>query len=115
MKTTSELIDELEQATEALRDRDPEEFGAFLECMNERSRVLIELRDTVASGATGAGPADVERLTSNYREGVLLNQKLLIARAALRVECERVTQNHQVVRSLRKLGPDSSGRLDVSG
>ncbi len=99
------LLAQLEQVTARLGALSPDDFEGIAAAMNERSALLLELRELVAQMPRAAVPGDLlARLRSQLASSGVIGRKLLVARAAARAELMRLLEAGFLARSLGRRG-----------
>ncbi|MCW5982644.1 MAG: hypothetical protein KIT09_31440 [Bryobacteraceae bacterium] len=115
METWEEVISGLERATARLVCIPADDFLEVAEAMNERSVAVAHLREFAEQPPEPISGGFVDRLKEDWKRGAAINQKLLLMRAAVRLEFSRAAEAGFMARSLSP-GPTSAGStLDVVG
>lgn len=98
------LLAELEKVTARLEGMPPEEIEALATAMNERSALILELRELVDQLPPAAPPTPdfLEGLRSQLAATGAIGRKLLLARAAARAELMRLLEAGFLARSLAR-------------
>jgi hypothetical protein len=108
-------LDELSRTTDRIEGLNPNALEEMGDALTARSRVMIQIHQTVVDGQSEASPEVLNRLSKELERGSELIRRLKLVQARLRSDYQQSRQQRNMLGGIHASSASSKNSLDIQG